>query len=121
MSDKTAIERILDQFFQAIENCDMSRLPLGDQVSYSGTMLPEAAEGSDAVRKYLSGTAPFIKSMRVEDTVIGTSAAAVLVRYEGINGVHFEGCYFMDFENGQIARIRTVFDSRPLLRGGPDN
>lgn len=118
MIDKAAIERLLEQFFQAIGNRDMSRLPLADQVTYSGNMLPEGPRGAEAVRQYMSEAAPFIKSLHVEDTVIGSTSAAVLVRYEAINGVRFEGCYFMDFEDGRIARIRTVFDSRPLMQGG---
>jgi hypothetical protein len=69
----------------------------------------------------MSETAPFIKCFRLEDTVIESRSAAVLVRYEGINDVQFEGCYFMDFENDQIARIRTVFDSRPLMKSGFSN
>jgi len=113
-----AIGQLVDQFFHAIGNGDMSQLPLGDDATYRGNMLPEAAEGADAVRSYMSETAPFIKSFRLEDTVIESRSAAVLVRYEGINDVQFEGCYFMDFENDQIARIRTVFDSRPLMKGG---
>ena len=118
MSDRATIEQLLHQFFQAIRDRNMNHLPLGDQVSYSGTMVPEAIEGPDAVRAHMSGTAPFIKSFQVGDSVIESNAAAVLVQYEGINGVSFEGCYFMDFENGQISRIRTVIDSRPLMQGG---
>lgn len=95
----------------------MSQLPLSDQASYSGTMLPEGAAGAEAVRTYLSETAPFIKSIHIEDTVIDIGSAAVLVEYEAINGVHFAGCYFIDFEEDQIARIRTVFDSRPMMTG----
>jgi len=121
MSDKAAIERLLDQFFQAIENRDVRHLPLADRVTYCGTMLPEGVEGADAVRQYISETAPFIKSLHVENNVIDSTSAAVLVRYEAINGVRFEGCYFMEFENGRIARIRTVFDSRPLMQGGFDS
>jgi CRP-like cAMP-binding protein len=117
----SATEELLGQFFQAIENCDMSQLPLGDQVTYSGTMLPDGAEGADAVRTYMSETAPFIKSFRIEEAVMESRSAAVLVRYKGTNTVSFEGCYFMDFENDQIIRIRTVFDSRPLMQGGVGN
>lgn len=115
------VGKLLEQFFAAIENRDMGLLPLGDEVSYSGTMLPDAAEGADAVRKYMSETAPFIKSFRVEDAVVENRSAAVLVRYEAINDVHFEGCYFMDFDSDQIVRIRTVFDSLPLMKGGFGN
>jgi predicted ester cyclase len=97
----------------------MNLLPLGDEASYSGNMLPEAAVGADAVRTYMSETAPFIKSFRIEEAVMEGRSAAVMVRYEATNSVHFEGCYFMDFENDQITRIRTVFDSRPLMRGEP--
>jgi hypothetical protein len=114
------IGKILEQFFQAIESRDMSLLPLAEGATYSGTMLPEGAEGADAVRKYMSGTAPFIKSFRVEDAIVEDRSAAVMVQYEAINEVHFEGCYFIDFEDGEIARIRTVFDSRPLMKGGMD-
>lgn len=117
MSDRAIIERLLDQFFQAIQDHDMSQLPLSDQAFYSGTMLPEGAEGAEAVRAYLSETAPFIKSVRIEETVIDSSSAAVMVEYKAINGVHFEGCYFMHVENDQIVRIRTVFDSRPMMTG----
>jgi hypothetical protein len=49
--------------------------------------------------------------------VIGGDSAAVLVRYEAVNGVQFEGCYFLEVESGLITRIRTVFDSRPLMTG----
>jgi hypothetical protein len=114
-------ESIVNQFFQAIKTLDMGLLPLADQVTYSGTLLPTAAKGAIAVRNYLSDAAPFIKSFHIEETVIAARSAAVLVRYEGINGVRFEGCYFMDFEEDKIARIRTVFDSRPLMNGGFDN
>jgi hypothetical protein len=116
MSDQEAIEGLLDQFFQAVKTNDMGLVPLADQVSYSGNLLPKAAEGAVAVRNYLSGAAPFIKSFQIEERVIASGSAAVLVRYEGINGVQFEGSYFMDFEQGRIARIRTVFDSRPLMQ-----
>jgi hypothetical protein len=118
MSDKAAVERTLDQFFQSIRDCDMSTLPLADQASYSGTMLPEPARGAAAVRQHMADTAPFIQSFSIEETVIENQAAAVLVRYEAINGVQFEGCYFLEVENGLITRIRTVFDSRPLMTGG---
>jgi hypothetical protein len=121
MNDKAAIQQVLEQFFTAIGTRDMSGLPLAGQVTYSGTMLPEPVEGADAVRNYMSTTAPFIQSLRIEETVIESDSAAVMVRYTGINGVRFEGCYFMDFDQGQIARIRTVFDSRPLMQGGPDD
>lgn len=98
----------------------IDQLPLGDEANYSGTMLTEAAEGADAVRSYMSETAPFITSFHVEDAVIDNNSADVLVKYQGINGVQFEGTYSMDFENDQIVRIRTVFDSRPLMTGGLD-
>jgi hypothetical protein len=120
MSDKATVERLVDHFFQAVRDCDMSHLPLASQASYSGTMLPEPARGAAAVRQYMSETAPFIKSLRIEETVIERHSAAVLVRYEGVNGVQFEGCYFLEVENGLITRIRTVFDSRPLMHGGAD-
>lgn len=118
MSQRTEIEGLIDQFFKAVEDHDVGDLPLSDHVSYSGNMLPQAVEGALAVRRYLSDAAPFIASFRIEETVIAGGSAAILIRYQGINGVHFEGGYFMDFEDGRIARIRTVFDSRPLMSGG---
>jgi hypothetical protein len=120
MSDRVTVERLVDRFFQAVRDCDMSHLPLADQASYSGTMLPEPARGAAAVRQHMADTAPFIESFSIEETVIENQAAAVLVRYEAVNGVQFEGCYFLEVENGLITRIRTVFDSRPLMTGGPD-
>ena len=84
-------------------------------------MLPDGVEGADAVRRYMSETAPFIDSVSVEDTVIGSSSAAALVSYAAVNGVSFEGCYVIGIENDQITRIRTVFDSRPLMQGGFDS
>jgi hypothetical protein len=118
MSNKMAIESVLAQFFQAVRDCDMSQLPVASHVSYSGTMLREPAKGAGAVKYYMSETAPFIKSFSIEETVIGSDSAAVIVRYEAVNGVIFEGCYFLDVENGLITRIRTVFDSLPLMKGG---
>jgi len=120
MSDKNAIENIVDRFFQCVRDCNMTGLPLTSLASYSGTMLAEPARGALAVRQYMSETAPFIKSFSIEETVIGGDSAAVLVRYEAVNGVQFEGCYFLEVESGLITRIRTVFDSRPLMTGGPD-
>jgi len=115
------IEEILDQFFQAVTDQDMSQLPLANKVTYSGTMLPKPAEGADAVRNYMSETAPFIKSFSIKEMVIGDHSAAVLVRYRGVNDVSFEGCYVIEVEGDQITRIRTVFDSRPLIQGTAEN
>jgi hypothetical protein len=120
MSNKATIESVLAKFFQAVKDCDMDQLPVASQVSYSGTMLREPARGAGAVKFYMSETAPFVKSFSIEETVIGSDSAAVMVRYEAVNGVVFEGCYFMDIEDGLITRIRTVFDSLPLMKGGMD-
>jgi hypothetical protein len=117
MSDNTAIQMLIHQFFEALNGNDTSELPVTDQIEYLGMMLTEPIRGRAAVTNHLDEISPFIASIRGGEAVISNDAAAVVAQFEGINGVSFDGSYFFRFEGSRFSRIQAIFDTRPLLKG----
>jgi hypothetical protein len=117
MSERSEIERAIHLFFDAMNANDASIIPLADDVVMSGPMMPEPISGADAVRQYINETAPFISRMDQKTTVIEGENAAVIVEFEGLNGVCIEGVEFFRVKNGLIGSDQVFFDTRPLFKG----
>jgi hypothetical protein len=117
MSERSEIERAISLFFEAVNSNDTSLIPLAEDVVMSGPMMPEPISGEAAVRRYLGETAPFMTRMDQKTTVIEGENAAVIVEFEGLNGVVIEGVEFFRFKNGLICRDQVFFDTRPLFKG----
>ncbi len=117
MSERSDIERALGLFFEAISCNDSSLVPLAEDVVISGPMMPEPISGEAAVRAYLGETAPFMERMDQITTVIEGDNAAVIVEFEGLNGVVIRGAEFFHVKNGLICNNQVFFDTRPLFKG----
>jgi hypothetical protein len=117
MSERSEVERAIRLFFEAINRNDTSLVPLADDVVMSGPMMPEPISGEAAVRRYLGEIAPFMARMDQKTTVIEGENAAVIVEFEGLNGVVIAGVEFFRVKNGLIRHNQVFFDTRPLFKG----
>ena len=117
MSDRLQTESIIGQFYEAMNSDDISHLPLAADAEYSGILTPEPVRGEAEVRQYLQETAPFILNIRSTRMIIEDGAIASLTEFDGVNGVHMEGTFIFDVENGKISRIRGIFDTRAFFGG----
>jgi predicted secreted protein len=80
-------------------------------------MLPEPMHGAEAATEYLLQIAPFIAHTEILEIIIDRNSAAVRVLIHSINGVEVEGAFFFRIYQGQISRVRSLFDTRTLLAG----
>ena len=121
MSDRLQTESIIGQFYEAMNSDDISCLPLAEDAEYTGILTPEPVRGEAEVRQYLQETAPFILNIRSTRMIIENGAVASLTEFDGVNGVHIEGTYIFDVENGKISRIKGIFDTRAFFAGTRSN
>ena len=117
MGDRSVVEQIIDRYLQAINSDDVSGIPLTDDVVLKGPMIPEAIEGEAAVRQYLAEVAPFVARMTRKTTAIDGDTGAIVLEFEGLNGVIIEGAEFFRVRDGKISSAHTFFDTRLLMRG----
>ncbi len=117
MSDRTDMERIISLYFEAINSIDASIVALTDDVEIRGPMLPEPITGEAAVRQHIADTAPFIARQVEKYSVIEGDSAAVILEFEGINGLIMEGAEFFRVRDGKICDMQNFFDTRSLIRG----
>jgi ketosteroid isomerase-like protein len=117
MSDSQHIERIIREYFAAMTAGADQPLQLADNIEVTGPMLPEPMHGAVAVSEYLQQIAPFIVRTEVLETIIDRNSAAVRMLMHSINGVEVEGAFFFRVYQGQISRVRSLFDTRKLLLG----
>lgn len=117
MSDSQHIERIVREYFTAVTAGSDQPLQLADNVEVTGPLLPEPMHGAEAVSEYLQQIAPFISRTEVLEIIIDRNSAAVRVLFHSINGVEVEGAFFFRVFQGQISRVRSLFDTHQLLQG----
>ena len=117
MSDRTAMERIVGLYFKAINSDDASIVPLADDVVFCGPMVPEPITGEAAVRQHIMDIAPFVVRRVEKFSVIEGDSAAVILEFEGLNGLVIEGAEFFRVRDGKICHIQNFFDTRKLMQG----
>ena len=117
MSERAEVERAIGLFFEAINANDASIAPLADDVVMSSPMLPEPITGEAAVRQYIDEIAPFMAHINLKTTIIEGESAAIILEFEGVNGVIIKGSRFFKLRNGLICSDQVFFDTRPLLKG----
>jgi hypothetical protein len=118
MSDSQHIERILRRYFAARTQEQIDALEFADNIELHGPMLPEPLHGVEAVREYLAQVTPFIARSEVLEIIIDRNSAAVRALTVSITGAEFEGGFFFRIFQGQISRVRNLFDTRQLMAGG---
>jgi hypothetical protein len=117
LSDRLQVASIVSQFYEAMNSDDISRLPLAESAEYSGVLTPDPVRGEAEVRQHLQETAPFISNIRSTRMIIEDGAVASLTELDVVNGIHVEGAYVFDIENGKIRCIRGIFDTRAFFTG----
>jgi len=117
MSERAEVERAIGLYFEAINSNDVSIIPLAEDMVMSGPMMPEPISGAAAVRQYLDETSPFMARIEPKTIIIEGESAAVIVEFEGLNGVIFEGVEIFRVSNGLICSAQIFFDTRPLFKG----
>lgn len=117
MSERQEIERAIGCYIEAINTDNADIIPLAEDVVLCGPTIPEPVQGEAAVRQYLGETAPLIARMTLKMSVIENDNAALLMEFEGLNGVITEGAYFFRFEGGLICFDQVFFDSKLLIKG----
>jgi hypothetical protein len=117
LSDRAQIQSIVSQFYEAMNSDDIGRLPLAENAEYTGVLTPDPVRGEAAVRQHLKETAPFILNIHSTRMIIEDGAVASLTELDIVNGMHVEGTYVFDIENGKIRRIQGIFDTRAFFTG----
>ena len=117
MSERSVVEQAVDKYLHATNTDDVKIIPLTEDVVIDGPMIPEPISGETAVRKYLGEVAPFVASIKRKMTVIEGNTAAIVLEFEGLNGVVIEGAEFFRVRDGRICWAQTFFDTRPLISG----
>ena len=95
MSNRSQAETTTRLFFEAINSNDANVLPLAENVEYRGILTPDPKRGVAEVRDHIEQVAPFVSNLSQRQTVIENDSVAVLVNFEGVNGVRMEGAYFL--------------------------
>ncbi|MEM6827391.1 MAG: hypothetical protein AAF553_05560 [Pseudomonadota bacterium] len=108
---------VFDQYFTLFEKKSANELPLTDDVTFDGTLLPEAIRGKPAVVGFLNNAVPnlgikSIKTVQKFETEEG-ACAELMFDYETRGTVEYVHC--LEIEGGQISAIRLYFDPRPFL------
>ena len=117
MSSRLQVETIILRFFELMNSDDVSGLPLAEQVELHGPLTPEPVRGKAEVHDHLQQIAPFMLNVNTGKMIIEGNSVAVLAEFEGVNGIHLEGAYFLEVKDGKISEVKTIFDSRPLFSG----
>ena len=117
MGDRTVMERTVGLYFKAINSDDASIVPLADDVVLCGPMVPAPITGEAAVRQHIMDIAPFIARRVEKFSVIEGDSAAVILEFEGLNGIIIEGAEFFRVRDGKICLIQNYFDTRKLIQG----
>jgi ketosteroid isomerase-like protein len=117
MSERRDIEQAIASYIEAINTDNANIIPLAADAVMNGPMMPEPVHGELAIRQHIADTAPFIARIAVKTTVIENDNAAVVVVFEGLNGLKIEGAYIFRFAGGLICHVQVFFDTRFLYKG----
>jgi hypothetical protein len=117
MTDRTEVKLLVDQFFKALLNDDVSELPLANDVELTGALQPAPIRGEVDVRDHLVQIAPFMRRVHYSRLIIEDNSAAAVTEFVAVNGVNSKGAYFFEVKDGKIQLIESVFDTRPFFTG----
>lgn len=117
MSDRSEVELAVSLYFEGMNTNNAAIIPLADDVVVTGPMMGEPIAGETAVRQYISEIAPFVVRLDRKLTTIEGDTAAVILEFEGVNGVIIEGAEFFKVRDCNIYFDQIFFDPRPLIKG----
>lgn len=117
MNSRAEVESVIMRFVEALNIDDASVVPLSEHVEYHGMFSPAPICGESNVRNYIDEIAPFMLNETYGKIIIEGGSVAVMASFDSVNGLHNEGAYFFEVEDGKIASVRAVFDTRQIFNG----
>lgn len=117
MNSRAEVESVIMRFVEALNIDDASVVPLSEHVEYHGMFSPAPICGEPNVRNYIDEIAPFMLNETYGKIIIEGGSVAVMASFDSVNGLHNEGAYFFEVEDGKIASVRAVFDTRQIFNG----
>ena len=117
MSNRAEVEAVVNTFVEALNIDDASIVPLSKHVEYHGMFSPIPISGESDVRDYIDQIAPFMENEKYGKMIIEGGSVAVQTAFDSVNGIHNEGAFFFEVEDGKISAIRAVFDTRRMFSG----
>jgi len=117
MSQTEQTRSFMRNYFDALNEQAVERIPIAGDCRYSGSMLAGTIRGADTVREHIGAVAPFIDRFEILRLVAEGPSGAVIVRLQGLGGKTIEGAVFFEVEDGQLTRLDNLFDTRQLVNG----
>ncbi|MFC1777348.1 nuclear transport factor 2 family protein [Pseudomonadota bacterium] len=117
MEDRSQVEAAISKFFEALNIDDASGIPLAKDVEYYGMFSPIPTSGESEVRDYIQQIAPFMLNEKYGKIVIEGRSVAVMAEFDSVNGLHNEGAFFFEVQDGLITEVRVIFDTRRMFEG----
>ena len=117
MNNRSVVETVIFQFFEALNIDDAIGVPLTKDVEYYGMFSPAPVCGEADVRDYIQQIAPFMLNEKYKKIIVEEGSVAVIAEFDSVNGLHNEGAFFFEVEDGRISRIRAIFDTRKMFTG----
>jgi hypothetical protein len=117
MEDRVQVEAAILKFFEALNIDDASDVPLAKNAEYHGMFSPEAINGEVDVRDYIQQIAPFMLNEKYSKMIVEGGSVAVMAEFDSVNGIHNEGAFFFEVEDGNIKWVKAVFDTRQMFEG----
>lgn len=117
MTKRAEVEAVVLKFVEALNIDDASVVPLSKHVEYHGMFSPIPVSGESDVRDYIDQIAPFMVNETYGKMIIEGGSVAVMTSFDSTNGIHNEGAFFFEVNDGKIRSIRAVFDTRRLFAG----
>lgn len=117
MTSRTEVEAVILKFVEALNIDDASLVPLAEDVVYYSLFSSEPTRGAADVREHIDQVAPFMLNETFGKMIIEGGSAAVRAVFDSTSGIHVEGAYFFEVENGKIREVRAVFDTGAAFKG----
>ena len=107
----------IELYFEGLGTGDVSRIPLGESVSFVGPMVPQAVRGEAAVRELLAEIAAGLRKMIAERILVDGeySCAPFELQVNDTSVPPISGVDCFRVVNGEIVEIEPFYDPRPLL------
>lgn len=116
MSDRAAIQQIIERYIAGINSGDVDSIPLTDDAEFHGAMLAEPRIGAAAVREHLSEVAPFV-DMTLLELIVEDDAAAAMIELRTVAGQAVTGLGLFHVHRGAIRHHRGFTDTHRLFTG----
>lgn len=109
-------QTILKAYFSVFETKSANDLPLSEDATFYGALLPEPIVGREAIIAFLNRVAPSVELKEVKQAFEGENGACAELVFAFLGaGITLEEAHCLKIDDGKIVSIRLYYDPRPLL------